>query len=192
MILDKVLKDEFRELVNKEFFVLHVYVNEDEKNKWNCICSAMDWIDVSVDFINSPDSFQRNKLNINIDCMYFYTLISSIDILWEAIQQLNRVFFKNNQIPFKGERSCFMNRAFNEDDNKYFKTIRSCFGAHPINLDDPNMTNNKKLKRYASWPYSGIAAQSDYEVRLYSNQLNEGDIIFGVNVNEIINFPKQR
>jgi len=42
--LDKELIDEFRRTINDFDFILHVYKNNENKNKWNMICSAMDWI----------------------------------------------------------------------------------------------------------------------------------------------------
>ena len=51
--MDEKLIRKFRERVDKNDFVLHVYKNIDGKNKWNCICSAMDWISVSVHYLCS-------------------------------------------------------------------------------------------------------------------------------------------
>ncbi|HEY5585309.1 MAG TPA: hypothetical protein VIK78_12585 [Ruminiclostridium sp.] len=191
MTFDVNLKHKFRDRVNDSYFVLHVYRNAQGKNKWNCICSAMDWIDVTIEYINS--SWDSNK-NINIRCMNFYTYISSIDIMWEAIQQLHRVFFKTSKIPFIGDTTCFLNRAFEDDDNNYFKTIRACFGAHSTNLDEPSQPDNKDLKRFASWPFEGKYGWSkgDFEIRLYSNQPDEDDISFGVKIDELNKFSLKR
>lgn len=188
MVLDNSLIDKFRDEVNKNSFIFFKYHNYEEKDKWSCICSAMDWITVAIDFINS-DWNQSN--NVNIKCMNFYTYISSIDILWEAIQQLHRVFFNTKKIPFKDENKCFETKVSKEDDNVYFKTIRACFGAHPINI---NLKEDKNSKRFASWPFEGKYSWSekDFKVTLYSNQQETKDIYLGINISELNNFVSER
>ena len=49
--LDNSLIDKFRNKVNNGY-VLQMYIENDNKNKWNIICSAMDWISVSIGGIN--------------------------------------------------------------------------------------------------------------------------------------------
>ena len=64
------------------------------------------------------------------------TFIVCIDVLWEAIQQLHRVLFNTQEIPFVEEKSVFRHKLFETTDNEYFKTIRACFATHPVNLKD--------------------------------------------------------
>lgn len=66
-----------------------------------------------------------------------------IDVMWEAVQQLHRIFFDTSTIPFADNTEVFCHKLFQASDNDYFKTIRACFAAHPINLND-HFTGNKQ------------------------------------------------
>lgn len=50
-MLELCLINEFREVVNKNNFTYFRYSNNRNKNQWNCICSAMDWITVAVEHL---------------------------------------------------------------------------------------------------------------------------------------------
>ena len=191
MVLDRELISKLRDKVNESEFVYNTYKNIDDRNKWNCICSSMDWIEVSVDFINSD--WNKSK-EVNIKCMNFFTYISSINVLWEAIEQLHRVFINYKSIPFKSNSYIFRSKISNEDDNDYFKTIRACFGAHPVNLVDPSNPKCKQSKRFASWPYedSFLSDYNNFSVRLYSNQINTEDLYLGINIDELNAFALER
>lgn len=182
-MFDVRLINKFRDRVNSSDFVLFSYRNKKGKNQWNCICSAMDWITVAVDYINSFDKIRRE-----IHSMEMFSYIASIDIAWEAIQQLHRVLYVTNEIPFKNECICFKDNRFNQSDNEYFKTIRACFGAHSVNLEDPTIPN---AKRFASWS-GGNFGNGDYSVFLYSNQLNENHILLSIYFKELDAFFKRR
>lgn len=176
----------FREKVNSNSgFVYHLYHSQDGKNHWNIICSCMDWISVSIRFLSN--NFQLNE-DIDVRVMQFYSVISSIDIVHEAINQLHRVFFKDHGVPFSKNEEIFRGNKLGVDDNSYFKEIRAMFGAHPVNL-----THHGNEKWYASWPYDHYKSEdSTFELRLYSNKVGVNDITFGVNINDLELFLIQR
>ena len=149
----------FRDEVNRDKFVLSKYRMVNGKNQWGCICSAMDWITVAIEYI-----MQFHTSKGNVQSMEMYAYISSIDVVWEGIQQLHRVLFPNKiYLPFTGKCECFRNRVYEDkDDNTYFKEIRACFGAHPVNLQ-----GEKGERLFASW--SGNFYGGRYSVILYSN-----------------------
>lgn len=99
--MDSKLIDLFREKVNDNGadFVLHRYRNINGKNQWSIIYSAMDWISV-VDEIDVKKLSYKNDNDSSIRVM---TFIVCIDVLWEAIQQLHRVLFNTQEIPFVEE-----------------------------------------------------------------------------------------
>lgn len=190
MINDKIdieLITKFRAKVNSNsYFVLQKYKNVNEKNQWNIICSCMDWISVAIRNISD---IKKDHENIDILSMQIYSYISSIDIIFEAITQLNKVLTANNKsIPFKNDNSIFQKNTLFEDkdDNAYFKEIRSIFGAHPVNL------KNKKGQWFASWPYNQSIDEHDFQVRLYSNEINQADITFGIQFKELDEFLNSR
>lgn len=186
MIVNDSLIVSFREKVNSNSnFVFQLYHSQDGKNYWNIICSCMDWISVSIRFLSNK--FQLNG-NIDERAMQFFSIISAVDIAHEAINQLHRVFFKNNGIPFNKQHNIFKGNKLGLDDNSYFKEIRAMFGAHPVNL-----THHGNKKWFASWPDEHCQSEdSTFEVRLYSNKVGVEDITFGVNIKDVQAFLIQR
>jgi hypothetical protein len=176
---------EFRELVNSNSnFVYQLYKNKGGKNLYNLVCSCMDWISVSIRHISNAPQLDEN---IDNRCMQVYSIISSIDIILESINQLHRVFINEKGIPFSGETVCFKDRLFpNEDDNTYFKTIRACFGAHPVALNQSN------TKRFASWPFESTYNSGDLSVYLYSRNIDEQDLLLNLNIEELLSFCEIR
>lgn len=181
-MMDFELIDEFRNKVNERDFVLFKYRDVNGKDQWSCICSAMDWITVSMEYIADVKSGKRGYQQ----SMEMYAYISSIDVVWEAVQQLHRVFFQTAKIPFNDEHECFVDRILNQDDNRYFKTIRASFGAHPVNLDG----EEKNEKFFASW--SGAFLGGDYNVLLYSNKVGKGFRTMRLRVEELNKFLEKR
>ena len=187
--MDEKLINKFRERVEKNDFVLHIYKNKDGKNKWNCICSAMDWISVSVYYLCSERVLHITK-DENLNSIEVYTFVSCIDMLWESIQQLHRVFYDTTDIPFIKEKKIFDNNQFSMDDNNFFKTVRACFGAHPVNLYDTFSGTNKE-RRFASWSGS-FGRKDEFSVMLYESDKSDQTISFDINFNELWRFAEQR
>lgn len=91
--MDRDIIKRFRDKVNEHDLVLQMYRNYKGKNCWNIICSAMDWIDVVVEAIDTKNLSNKNDNNSSIKVM---TFITCIGVMWEAVQQLHRVFFDTN------------------------------------------------------------------------------------------------
>ena len=178
MLLDKQIITSFRNQINSDDWALFQYRKCNDK--WSCICSAMDWIDVSVDYLNShPFSSIQSFQGIEL-----YSRIACVDIIVEAIEQLNRVINSTKKRVFGTDSDCFCDNPFGMNDRDYFKTIRACFGAHPVNLDDPFHPKSKKIRRFASWSCS-LPGQGDYSVFLYSNKVNEKYIVLSIHFAQI-------
>ena len=176
----------FRKNVNSNSgFVYQTYHNINGKNLWGLICSCMDWISVAIRFLSKHPRFHKD---IDVRVMQLYSYISAIDIVFEAINQLDRAILKSSQIPFDGKSAVFKNNILGLDDNNYFKEIRAMFGAHPVNLN-----HKDKKKWYASWPYDLFTTnKSFFEIMLYSNQIGEKDLTFNVNINDLNSFLIER
>ena len=182
-MVTKELINQFRERVNKNNYVLNKYRNIDGKNKWSCICSCMDWISVAISYLSeNPIPIQYG--NDDLTSVNVYTYISCIDMVFEAIKQLHRIFVSENSLPFENESSIFTENEFCKNDNDYFKLIRSCFGAHPVNLNDYFTSGNSKERRFASWS-GGHFSSRDYGVILYSNCPGAKDIFFDISFKEL-------
>ena len=80
--MDSSLIKEFRNKVNKHDLILHIYQNYNGKNKWNIICSAMDWIQVGVSGIDINTLERTNSDQASVKVI---TYISTIDVMWEGI-----------------------------------------------------------------------------------------------------------
>lgn len=185
-MIDLKLIEQFRDTVNENGFTFFHYRDKDNKDLWNCICSAMDWITVSAEyFYRLPNS--RPNSNSAIDVFAF---IASADIILESIEQLHRAICPNEPMIFKGDRSSFPDNIFGQDDRTFFKTLRACFGAHPVNLSDPEDLTQKNKKRFASWPTSNVG-KGDFTVFLYSNVPGEESIMLSVSFQQIYSFAEK-
>ena len=58
--MDRSLIDDFREKVNDHDMVWKIYHDRNGKNQWSIICSAMDWIDVVVEEIDTSKLCSKN------------------------------------------------------------------------------------------------------------------------------------
>lgn len=175
------LIERFRDKVNSHGFVLFKYRDVKGKDQWSCICSAMDWITVAIEYIADVEAGKKNCKQ----SMEMYAYISSIDVVWEAVQQLHRVLFQTGEIPFKNEYECFDNKILEQYDNDYFKTLRASFGAHPVNLN-----GKEKGERYfASWSGDFLG---NYSVLLYSNKVGNGFHTMYLKMNELNKFLDKR
>lgn len=178
---DLKLIRKFRDKVNSNGFVLFKYRDVQGKDKWSCICSAMDWITVSMEYIDDVRNGKRSCLQ----SMEMFAYIASIDVVWEAVQQLHRVLFNTDKIPFKNENKCFNEKLLEQDDNDYFKTLRASFGAHPVNLKG----EEKGEKYFASWSGDFLG---NYSVLLYSNKVGNGFRTLYLKMNELNKFLDKR
>lgn len=189
--LDFSLIEDFRDVVNEGEFAYHYFINKDGKNQFSPICSCMDWISVSIRYIKNFPAFSDD---IDVKAMQFYSLISSIDIVVEAVMQLHRIIMnegkKLQKWPFKGSTYIFNDKVeylFNKDDDSYFSEIRSIFGAHPTNLRNDNGEG-----LFASWPHPHPFNMNDFTVSIYSNRPGRDDVIFGIKIDEVLNYLNER
>lgn len=183
--MDNGLLHEFREKINKDYMVLHIFRNKNDKNKWSVLCSAMDWIEVSLEGIE-PSLLSRG--NDNKSSIKMITFVSCIDILWESIQQIHRVLFDTTEIPFKEDNSIFKQ---NVSDNVFFKTIRACFAAHPVNLQEVFSDDDSHERWFASWS-GGTFSRKDFSVILYSNVPEKESRFFDISFSDLMEFAKNR
>lgn len=172
---------QFREFVwtHSDFLVL-ISQKINGKNYWNCICSAMDWLDVATENL---DSIKINKSDWKEMSMQIYMYISCIDIVFECIKALHKFFINSKTIPFENENSIFNDCRLYKDDNEYFKHIRAAFGAHPVEIREGK--NKNKIERYASWPVSKGRSEFDFYVLLYSEKQNDASIPFGFKMKQL-------
>lgn len=187
---------QFRERANQNMFLLARYSNINGKDLWGCICSAMDWIDVGVQYIEKFQPSGRHGLQ---NCIGIYSFITAIDITYEAIISLFWVLQKNgeesmrNRTPFYKEKGCFSavtNSSITDD--RFFKEIRSCCGAHPTDLDTliSDDKSEKKQRRYASWTY--IENNQSFNITLYPEKATGKTITVKILYSELIEYFEQR
>jgi len=188
--LDPEVISEFRDAVNSnDSFVCNYFKNRNGKNHWNAICSCMDWISVTVRYINNYPEISKD---MDVKAMQIYSLISSIDIIHESLTQLHRVIVDGNMKnwPFKGRSQIFNNKVKHLshcDDDDYFREIRAIFGAHPTALK-----GEQGERMFASWPHDHSFQGEDFTVNLYSNIPDKKDIHFGIYIKELLEYAKER
>lgn len=187
---------QFREKANQHMFLLAKYSNINGKDLWGCICSAMDWIDVGVQYI---EKFQPSGKHGLQNCIEIYSFITAIDITYEAIISLFWVLQKNgeesmrNRTPFYKEKGCFSavtNSSITDD--RFFKEIRSCCGAHPTDLNTliSDDKSEKKQRRYASWTY--IENNKSFNITLYPENATGKTITVKILYAELIEYFERR
>ncbi|MGL6187316.1 MAG: hypothetical protein ACRC1T_18240 [Clostridium chrysemydis] len=178
----------FRDYINSNIsYIEKKYIYDNSKNLFNCICSCMDWIEVSRDTINSfnydPDKFDNKA------CMDIYSYISAIDIINESVNQLNRVFKLTNKLIFNNDTTIFKN-SLSLDDNNHFKELRAAFGAHPVNLKNKE---NCEIKYFASWPIKSMFDDTfDLYCNLYINLKDSPDKKIGFKFEDLEKFVQIR
>lgn len=189
--LNYSLIEDFRDVVNEGEFAYHYFINKDGRNQFSPMCSCMDWISVSIRYIKHFPAFSDD---IDVKAMQFYSLVSSIDIVVEAVTQLHRIIMdegkKLQKWPFKDSSYIFTDKVeylSNKDDDGYFGEIRSIFGAHPTNLRNDNGEG-----LFASWPHPHPFNMNDFTVSIYSNRPGSDDVIFGIKIDEVLKYLNER
>ncbi|MEB6378764.1 hypothetical protein MXM41_07435 [Leclercia adecarboxylata] len=188
--LNDSLINDFRDVVNDEGFAYHYFANKDGRNQFNPICSCMDWITVAV---RSISNFPELSEDIDVKAMQVYSLISSIDIVTEAVGQLHRIIMndpkRKDKWPFKDSTHIFVEKSSylsDRNDDDYFKEIRAIFGAHPTKLEKGSE------RMFASWPHYHAFNENDFTVSIYSNKPESDNIIFGIKIKELLEYLKER
>lgn len=192
--LDVKLIEDFRDKINKNQFFYKHYQDIDGKNKWNVICSAMDWVETTVGGLPQINlDFEEVPWLIPLQSLNLMQYIISIDLLVDSIKQLFRVLGGKNLYPLSKDKEIFNKLEISDD--KYFKHIRAVFGTHPINLNTLDGVDDKSKKRYFA-SYSTKAMHKNekkgYIVFLYSNSIMDGDIIFEVELEKINLYAEKR
>ncbi len=143
----------------------------------------MDWIQIGIAGIDKSILERDNSDSASIK---FMTFISCIDVMWEGVQQLHRVFFDETRIPYAGKNEIFQQDM---DDNQYWKEIRAAFTAHPTNLDG----HKDRERRFASWSGGGFGNKGDFCVLIYSNDPDQvSPISFDIKFDDIYQFAASR
>lgn len=181
--MNKELIKKFRENVAIDNRIFCTYRDVNGKDHHGIICSAMDWIEVVINGISVENLLQKDPDASSINVISF---ISCVDILWEAIQQLYRVFY--NEIPLREDTSVFHK---NVSDNEYFKKIRACFAAHPVNLHQIYEDDKKGERWFASWSEEAFSAKG-FGVNLYSNISGKEIRNLKICFNDLLRFAEKR
>lgn len=183
MVLNQRLIKDFRDKMN-ESLVLHVFRDRNGRAEWNVICSAVDWIETAVEGIDT-DSLSRE--NSSLASIRMITFISCVDILWNGVLQLHRVFADRDTEPFKTDSTVFNARC---SDNIQWKTIRAIFAAHPVELR--NVYGGGERERwFASWS-GGTFSHGDFGVFLYSNKPGVQSRVFDIQFADVFRFAEKR
>lgn len=197
--IDSKLIDQFRNEVNAGRIIYSKLKEVDGKNKWNVLCSAMDWINVATAGIptialDTKGFGVSHKETINL--MQYIILI---DVLYESIIQIYRVLGIEKEYPLKESKTIF--KQLKISDDLYFKHIRAVFSTHPVNLTsldgDKENKPDKSERFFASYvARNGLNDEGppdDYYVSLYSNNpKNDTTRFFGIRMDQINEYLETR
>jgi hypothetical protein len=190
--IDSELIHKFRDKVNEEEFFRVKFRNIDNKNHWNIICSAMDWISIAAVGLPSISLEPKGSGYDHLETLNLMQYIITIDILAESIIQLYRVLDSKQPYPLIDDNEIFKHDKLSDD--KYFKHVRAVFSTHPVNLDslDGIKTGNGE-RFFASWVASVRFSGFDYVVSLYSNKPEKDDqYSLGLNIKDIYLYAEKR
>jgi len=191
--LDQSLVDKFRNQMNDPVFK-SIYRNVDNKNYWNVMCSAVDWLSVTSEGIPKVKLEPAVIGADHSDTLNLMQYIVSVDVLFESIKQLYRVIEGTDKHPLSDDNKVFKQSELSDD--RYFKHIRAAFSTHPVNLKSVDGIESAGEERFfASWVASGklFSDGTDYYVYLYSNDVEKDRAIhLGVSIREINTFAEER
>ncbi|WP_195694759.1 hypothetical protein [Priestia megaterium] len=192
--LDPNLIDEFRDKVNEKAIFYQHFMNIQNKNKWNLICSAMDWITITVEGLPLIN-LKRNTIGAGYNALQSLNLMQyviAVDILVQSIVQLHRALYNTNTYPLDKDRGIFKQDEISDDI--YFKHIRAIFGAHPVSLNSLNGKPTKQGERFfASWITEDLIDGNDFSVFIYSNNPDDNkDHSFGISIKDINLYVEKR
>lgn len=179
-----------RDKVNETPFIRAKYENNDSKDQWSCIVSAMDWLDVGMTNIDSALKELNSSKKLET-CLKFYQYICCIDMIWGSICQLHRVFVNKDTKPLNNDSTVFQKKFFDVDDNDYFEEIRACFGAHPAELKTKKTTGTAQIRKFASWS-TAFGTPQTLSVHVYSNIPDATPEKISVTVDELQGFLELR
>lgn len=190
--IDSELIDKFRDKVNEEEFFSVKFRNINEKNYWNIICSAMDWISIAAEGLPSIILKPKGSGYDHLETLNLMQYIITIDILAESIIQLYRVLDSTQPYPLQNDNVIFKHDKLSDD--KYFKHIRAVFSTHPVNLESLDGVKTGDGERFfASWVASVGFSGFDYIVSLYSNKPEKDDqYTLGLNIKDINLYAEKR
>ncbi|HFJ9441201.1 TPA: hypothetical protein ACGW7M_004334 [Bacillus albus] len=177
-------EDKFREC---EDFLIDKYRDANGRNKINVIISAKDWLYTIVNGMPHIDLKHENQDYRSLNLLQY---LCTIDVLVEAIQQLERVFWDCNNYSLFKDNTVFKNE---KSDDEYFTHLRAAFGAHPVNLGkgaDVNVDKERGEFYFASW--STLINENEFHVGIYSNNSNKKDSAFRINLKDIEQYAQKR
>ncbi|MNO53241.1 hypothetical protein D3C76_436800 [compost metagenome] len=189
--LDDSLLQQFKQAVNDhDDFLINTYCDFNGENRRSLICSAKDWLSVSV---NGLPYIDLNHPIDDVRSLNVSQLIVTYDLVVESVKKLLQVF--DLEHPLKDDNSTF-NKSV--PDDRYFKQIRACFAAHPVDLDSTDGVKakvkgsiKKTEKYFASWS-SDVGGDANYTVYLYSNKPGSETIPFTMNFAQTHEYTAKR
>lgn len=188
---------EFRNTINNDSPLINCQLqNYEGVDLWNIVCSAMDWVEVSSSWLsqrNGPEichDFYSDSMNL-----IFY--LSAVDMLYEGVSQLYRVFYgilagKKNVVLMENAKGVFSDIYYCKDDVTYFKELRAIFGEHSVKLNLSELVYPPEKRKehlddrwFASWSY-GYSDGIPNKIFIYNRTPGISPIQLEIDVNEVV------
>lgn len=184
--------EKLSEFLESHSNLLEEIYNDSNSQKTNVIWGSKDAISAKLGIINQlnfkGENIVEEEMNI---CLY----IMSIDVILEAMDQINRVVFNAcKSVEYKSsifkneENKCDLVR-FSSNDREYFKNIRAVFTAHSSNLELEQKSNKSKLRFVSSWILGDkVNHPGDYGCIVYSLNEDVDDLYVGITIKALTEF----
>jgi len=180
--LDPKIILEFRDLINSSNIF---YKLEEQKSRWNLICTLMDRLDSAVDFLNSHSNQPKTEEEFVFVMVFASIVKDGIYKFYENIYNKKpstrefKKWFSCASVydkPFFDEKTC-------PTDDVFFDYLRAVTFAHPFETSKKGRSGRTFMKdgeiHMSPWVFCNgfFCDRNMVGVRIYTNEIEEHDII---------------
>jgi len=178
-IFSKKIIEDFRDLMNEDFYGAYNFDDVNGKDDWGLICSQMDWIQMWVEEIENISFNNKSKYRNKINIAQF---ILGIDTIVNATKCLLN-YFDIDYTEVKEEENIISEKFYPElDDYTYFKRIRSVCAIHPTDIKAGDN------QFYAGWVNS---IGDDFFIFIYNEDSKEDNEQLKIKKNDLLLFANK-
>ncbi|RFB53394.1 hypothetical protein [Bacillus thuringiensis] len=191
--LDSTIIEILRDKVNEQ---QNITINKKvgEKRAWDKICSIMDRLDDTVDYLN------RIKLNTgrySRSAFDFYDFLNNASVVVDCIKQLAKLFdVPDDKIKLSTNIFNQIGKDEQGTDERYFEYIRSLCSVHPIETSRHKRYQDNKFEcsPYVMWNNELIGYDNDCDIYavVYTNKDEDSFKRVKIYISQIFEYVKTR
>lgn len=195
--LNKQICRDLRSAINRETHLSItkplVHKKEQKLTAWDRICSIMDRLDDTVEYLNN---LKLNTGKYQQSAFDFYDFMNNVSVVLDCIGELAKQFDFDMK---SADRSSFVfNKRGKDDqgtDKLYFEYLRSICSVHPIDTShhERYQSNVYECCPFVTWQkdFIGATTDSDLFALIYTSQIGENKHLY-IKISEIFNYIEQK